>query len=120
MPMQTVYFLVDLTVHEGKLDSFESTAQEMIASTQQEPGALGYEWYLSADRKRCRIIETYVDSDAVRAHINGPAVQVGVPKMLESSSISRFEVYGDPGPEAAAMLAKVGAEIFTHWNGLGR
>lgn len=120
MTKQTVNFLVDLDIHEGKFDSFESIAQEMIASTQQEPGALGYEWCLSSDRKRCRLIETYADAGAVLAHMTGPAVQKGVPKMLESSSISRFEVYGDPGPEAAAMLAKVGAEVFAPWRGLNR
>jgi len=118
--MTTVYFLVDLNIHEGKFDSFERIAREMIASTRQEAGALGYEWCLSADRKRCRIIETYADSDAVLAHLTGSAVQQGVPKMLEMSSISRFEVYGDPGPKAAAMLAGFGAEIFAPWCGFRR
>jgi quinol monooxygenase YgiN len=120
MTMSTVHFLVDLTIHEGKFASFESIAQEMIASTQQEPGALVYEWYLSVDHKRCRLVETYADSDAVLAHLNGPAVQQGVPKLLESSSITRFEVYGDPGPQAAAMLSKANAEIFANWGGFSR
>jgi len=113
--MTTVHFLVDLNVHEGKFDSFEHIAQEMIASTRQEPGALGYEWCLSADRTRCRIVETYADSDAVLAHLKSPAVQDGIPKLLDTSSVSRFEVYGDPGPQAAAMLAGYGAEIFPSW-----
>ena len=120
MATTTVYFLVDLNIHEGKFDSFESIAQEMIASTQQETGALGYEWCLSADRQRCRLIETYADSDAVLAHLTGAAVQQGVPKLLETSSLSRFEVYGDPGPKAAAILAGYGAEIFAPWGGFRR
>jgi quinol monooxygenase YgiN len=115
-----VHFLVDLTIHEGKFDSFEGIAQEMIASSRQEPGDLRYEWCLSADRKRCRIIETYADSAAALAHIKGPAVQEGVPKLLETSSLNRFEVYGDPGPQAAAMLAGFGAEIFAAWSGFSR
>jgi quinol monooxygenase YgiN len=115
-----VHFLVELTIHDGKFDSFEGIAQEMIASSQQEPGALRYEWCLSADRKRCRIIETYSDSEAVLAHIKGPAVQDGVPKLLESSTLNRFEVYGDPGPQAAAMLAGFSTEIFAPWGGFSR
>ena len=115
-----LHFLVDLTIHDEKFDSFERIAQEMIASTQQEAGAVGYEWCLSADRKRCRIIEIYVDSEAVLAHLTGTAVQAGVPKLLETSSLNRFEVYGDPGPKAAAMLAGVGAEIFAPWCGFRR
>lgn len=120
MTMSTVHFLVDLTIHEGKFDSFEFIAQEMIASTRLEPGALGYEWCLSTDRRLCRIIETYADSDAVLAHLKGPAVQDGVPKLLDASSLSRFEVYGDRGPQAAAMLAGFGAEIFAPWCGFRR
>lgn len=115
-----VHFLVELTVHDGKFDTFDSIAQEMIAHTQKEPGALRYEWCLSADRKRCRLLETYADADAVLAHINGPAVQQGVPKMLENSTLNRFEVYGDPGPQAAATLKAVGAEIFSAWSGFSR
>jgi|SRR5271157_4288586 len=118
MTTSTVHFMVDLTIHEGKFASFEGIAQEMIASTQREPGALGYEWFLSADRTRCRLVETYADSDAVLAHLTGHAVQVGVPKLLETSSLNRFEVYGDPGPKAAAMLAGFGGEVFAPWRGL--
>jgi len=43
-----------------------------------------------------------------------------VPKLLQSSSLNRFEVYGDPGPKAAEILAGVGAEIFPLWRGLNR
>jgi quinol monooxygenase YgiN len=115
-----VHFVVELTVHDGKLDTFERIAQEMIAHTRQESGALAYEWFWSADRKRCRILETYADADAVLAHINGPAVQDGVPRMLGVSKLDRFEVYGDPGPQAAATLKGVGVEIFAAWDGFSR
>jgi len=115
-----VHFLVELTVNDGKLDSFERIAQEMIAQTQKEPGAICYEWFWSADRKRCRLLETYADADAVLAHINGPAVQQGVPRLLQTSSLDRFEVYGDPGPQATATLQGVGAEIFAAWAGINR
>ncbi|MGO9520350.1 MAG: putative quinol monooxygenase [Candidatus Korobacteraceae bacterium] len=115
-----VHFLVDLTIHEGKLDGFESIVQDMVATTRQEAGALRYEWYLSTDRKRCRIVETYADADAVLAHLTGRAVQEGVPKMLQASSLDRFEVYGDPGAKAAAILAGFGAAIFAAWRGFTR
>jgi quinol monooxygenase YgiN len=119
MTRNMVRFTVDLAINEGKFDQFESIAQAMIAGTLKEAGALGYDWFLSADRKRCRLIETYEDANAVLAHCTGPVVQQLVPKILETSSIAGFEVYGDPGPEAAKMLAGVGAEIFGFWRGLG-
>lgn len=120
MDKNMVRFTVDLAINAGKFDQFESIAQAMIAGTRKEAGALGYEWFLSADRKRCRLVETYADANAVLAHLTGPVVQELVPKLLETSSISGFEVYGDPGPEAAKMLAGLGAEIFLLWHGLGR
>ena len=55
--------------------------------------------------------------------ISKPGVQQAftlVPKILEVSTITGFEVYGDPGPKAGEMLAAVGAEIFEHWHGISR
>jgi quinol monooxygenase YgiN len=120
MSKHSVRFNVDLTIHPGKFDQFEAIAHTMNAGTQKELGALAYDWCLSGDRKRCRLIETYADQNAVLAHITGPVVQQLVPKLLETANLDRFEVCGDPGPKAAEMLAKVGAEIFPHWLGISR
>ncbi len=120
MNKQIVRFTVDLTINAEKFDKFEAIVQEMIAGSQKEPGTLGYDWCLSGDRRRCRLLETYVDANAVLAHLTGPVVQELVPKLLETSSVGGFEVYGDPGPKAAQMLAGFGAEIFELWRGLGR
>jgi quinol monooxygenase YgiN len=120
MDKNIVRFTVDLAIKADKFDQFESVAQTMIAGTLKETGALGYEFFLSADHKRCLLLETYADAKAVLAHCTGPVVQTLVPKLLETSSVSGFEVYGDPGPEAAKMLAGIGAEIFPLWRGLGR
>ncbi len=118
MNEHAVYFIVHLTINPGKLDAFKEIAEGMIASTRKEPGALAYEWYLSGDRSRCRLVETYADEGAVLAHIAGRAVQELVPKLLEVSSISGFEVYGDPGSKAAETLKAIGAELFQRWHGL--
>jgi quinol monooxygenase YgiN len=120
MIKQMVRFTVDVTIQEDKFNAFEDIARTMIAGSQNEPGTLGYDFFLSSDRRRCRIVETYTDADAMLAHFRGPVVQKLVPKLLETSSISGFEVYGDPGPEAAEMLTGFGAEIFDLWHGLSR
>jgi quinol monooxygenase YgiN len=98
MIKHTVRFTVDLTINEGKFEEFQGIVQAMIAGTQKEPAALGYDWCLSSDRRRCRILETYADANAALAHLTVPVVQEFVPKILAASSISRFEVYGNPGP----------------------
>jgi quinol monooxygenase YgiN len=120
MSKQTVRLTVDLTIHEGKFEEFESMAQAMIAGSRKEPGTLAYEWCLSGDRQRCRLVEEYVDANAALAHFKGPVVQDLVPQLLGAASVNGFEVYGDPGPELTQMLAGFGAEIFGLWRGLGR
>jgi quinol monooxygenase YgiN len=120
MDKHIVRFTVDLSINAGKFDEFEAIAQAMIAGSQKEPGTLGYDWCLSGDRKRCRLVETYADANAALAHLTGPVVQDLVPKLLETVSLGGFEVYGDPGPKAAQMLAGFGAEIFELWQGLSR
>ena len=120
MTKHTVRLIVDLAINEGKLDTFEALTQAMIAGSQKEPGTLGYHWYLSADRKRCRLVETYADADAELAHLGGPVVQELVPKVLGVANVSGFEVYGDPGPKATEMLMGFRAEIFHEWHVLNR
>jgi quinol monooxygenase YgiN len=85
-----VRFTVDLTIKEETFNEFEGIARAMIAGSQKEPGTLGYDFFLSGDRKRCRLAETYADADAVLAHFKGPVVQELVPKLLETSSLAGF------------------------------
>ena len=118
MDKQVVHFTVDFAINEGKLAEFESTARTMTVGSQKEHGTIGYEWYFSKDRKQCRLLESYVDANAVLAHLSGPVVQELVPKIQEYSSIARFEVYGDPGPKATEILEGIEAKIFAQWHGL--
>ena len=120
MAKPAVHLLVELTIHNGQFDAFQSVAREMIAGSDAEAGTLGYEWYLSSDCKRCRLLESYASADALLAHFTGPVVQQLVPRMIQYVTIDRSEVYGDPGPQAAAMLANFGTQVFQHWDGLPR
>jgi len=120
MSKHIVRFTVDLTINEENFYEFESISRTMIDGSQKEPGTLEYDFFLSADRKRCRLLETYADAEAVLAHLTGPVVQELVPRLLETSSLSGFEVYGDPGSKATQILTGFGAEIFGLWNGLNR
>lgn len=120
MANPTVYFLVTFNVHEGKLAAFEETMKAATAGTRKEPGAHGYEWYLSSDRKTYKLVETYRDAAAALAHMTSPVVKDLVPKLLESATIASFEVFGEPGAEARAKLAPLGAAIYEFKHGLGR
>lgn len=118
MTKDEVRFTVNFTIAADKFDAFERIAQSMIDGTRKETGALGYDWCLSADRRQCRLVETYTDANAVLRHLTGPVVRELVPKLLEVATLSGFEVYGDPGPKAAQILTELGAKIFKLWRGM--
>ena len=120
MTRDKVWFVVSLDIHEGKLEAFEAMSQKMAARTEEEAGTLAYEFCLSDDRTRCRLVEEYVDAQAVLTHMTSPVVQEMVPQLFESSTISGFEVYGDPGIRAGEILKSVGAELFGPWHGYTR
>jgi quinol monooxygenase YgiN len=115
-----VYFVVDLAVADGKLEAFQTIAQSMVEGTQQEPGALAYEFYFDSSQEQCRLIEIYADSDAALTHCKGRVVQELVPKLLEVSSLTGFSVYGDLNAETAELLTQVGAQLYSSSCGFNR
>jgi quinol monooxygenase YgiN len=115
MDSRCVHFVPDLVIHEGKLEEFERIVKSMNEGTARESGALGYEWFLSKDGKRCRLLETYANAAAVQEHLSGHVVQQLVLQLRGCSTVNRFEVYGVPDAPAAAALETFGAEIFRHW-----
>ncbi len=115
-----VWFVVSLTINPGQFETFDRLSRQMSAETAKEPGTQAYTWCLSDDRSQCKLVEEYVDSAAVMAHITGPVVQQLLPQLLQVSAISGFEVYGNPGPEGSAALTSVGATIFGFYQGFSR
>jgi quinol monooxygenase YgiN len=120
MAEQMVRLTVDLTVNEGQLDAFMSIAKTMTAGCRNEPGTLGYDWFSSGDNKRFRLVETYVNAEAVLAHFTGPVVTQLVPKLAAVCSVDALEVYGDPGQQVRELAAGFGAEIFEYRMGINR
>jgi quinol monooxygenase YgiN len=116
MSGKIVRFSVSLSIADGKLEAFEKLAKAMLAATRSNPRALGFDWYLSSDKRHCRLLETYADPDAVIVQLNGPVVHEFIPKVLAVATLTGFEVYGDPGPKASAMLVEFGAVIFAPWH----
>jgi quinol monooxygenase YgiN len=120
MATNRIRLTVDFEIHEGKFSEFEAVAKQMVAVSEQEPGTLAYHFVLSADRKRCRLVEGYTDTDAIAAHFDGPAVTQFVPELIQYCSPVRMEFYGFPGMHVTAMAAVFGAEVFTAWQGFDR
>jgi quinol monooxygenase YgiN len=120
MVEQVVRLTVNFVVSREQLEEFTRIAQAMTTVAAAEPGTLGYEWFASADGKRFRLVETYVDASAIEAHFMGPAVQQWVPKLVPVCKVDGFEIYGDPGPKVAAMAGGLGAVVYRYWFGINR
>ena len=117
---QIVRLTVNFTPHEGQAEAFKVIAEAMTEATKAESGTLGYEWFVSADGQKFRLVETYSDASAVERHFDGVAVRHWVPKLVEVCSVDGFEIYGDPGPTVTAKAAGLGAVFFGYWLGIGR
>lgn len=120
MSTKRIRLLVDINIHEGKFAEFQAIARKMVAVSEQEPGTLAFHFLLSADSKRCRLVEGYADAAAITAHFAGPSVQQLVPQVMQVATVTRMDIYGDPGAQVASMAAALGAEVFTAWEGFDR
>jgi quinol monooxygenase YgiN len=120
MVEKVVRLTVNFSVTEAQINDFKRIATQMTDGSKAEPGTLGYEWFVSGDGRKFRLVETYVDAAAIEAHFTGPVVQQLVPRLAAISSVDGFEVYGDPGPKVAGMAAAFGASIYQYWIGIGR
>jgi quinol monooxygenase YgiN len=120
MSTTRIRLVLDLEIYDGKFAEFEAIAKQMVAESEQEPGTLGYHFVLSADRKRCRLVEGYADQAAITAHFEGPALHQHIQQVLQVALSIRMEIYGDPGPKVAALAAAFAVEIFNSWEGFDR
>lgn len=65
-----VIYTVKMDIHEGKLDEFKELGKEIVKDVQDnDPGCTRYDWYLAADGKSLHLMEAYVNSEAVLAHM---------------------------------------------------
>jgi quinol monooxygenase YgiN len=117
---QVIRLRIDMTVNEGKIETFQSIAREMTEASGSEHGTLGYEWFAAKDGKTFRLLETYVDAAAFEKHFLGAVVQKLLPRLAAVCTVDALEIYGDPGSKVAALAAGQGARIFDYALGLGR
>ena len=108
---RTVSWNLQLSVREGRLDAARTLMEEMVASTREESGALGYEWFLSDDGKACHVNERYADSGAVLVHAGNFGSKFAE-RFLTCFEPTGLSVYGDPSAEAKSALDGLGAAYF--------
>ena len=108
-----------LAVREGRLEEFRALMNEMVESTKGEPGAQGYEWFVSADGGTVHIHERYADSNAVLAHLGTFGAKFAE-RFLGCVDPTGLAVYGEPSDEARAVLDGFGAQYLGPFGGFNR
>lgn len=111
----TVSWNLQMSVHEGRLNDARDLMKEMVAATEQEAGAQGYEWFLSRDGKTCHINERYADSAAAMVHLGNFGSKFA-DRFLTCFEPTSLSVYGEPSAEARAALDGFGA-TYLGWLG---
>src|SRR3954454_11852252 len=94
-----VSWLLEGAVKPGKIDSFRTLMEEMVASTRAEPGALGYEWFVSDDDRAVHLYERYTDSSAALAHLGAFGAKFAG-QFLDLADPTALAVLGTPSEEA--------------------
>lgn len=105
---ENVHWVLEVAIKEGELDNFKAVMKDMVAGTQEEAGALNYEWFISDDEKSCHLYERYADSAATMVHLGNFGSKFAE-RFLATLDPVRFVVYGDPSEEVREALAGLGA-----------
>jgi quinol monooxygenase YgiN len=106
-----IYWILEVAIQPGMLEDFRAVAKDLIASSESEPGTLGYEYYLNADNTACHIYERYKDSAAVATHVKSFARFAE--RFMQSCTPTRFHIYGTPSEEVKAALAELNPVYFS-------
>ena len=115
----TVSWNLQMSVREGRLSDARELMPEMVESTRDEPGTLGYEWFLGSDGTVCHIYERYADSDAAMVHLGNFGAKFAE-RFLECCEPTALYVYGEPSDEARAALDGFGAVYLGTFGGFSR
>ena len=115
---EQIHWNIEVAILPGKLADFRSVANDLIASTKKEPGALTYEWHFSSDNTVCHIIERYANSAAVLTH--GQNFAQFAERFVAACRVVRFDIYGPATDEVKADLAGANPSYYSLLGGFSR
>ena len=115
-----VFWILQCKINDDQLENLKELMVEMVNATQaDEPGALIYEWYISADEKYCHFYECYADSAAALVHLGNFNTKFGKQFWTCLSPTSTI-VYGDPSKVLRKAMENAGARFMEPLGGFKR
>lgn len=118
MIMKEIQITAKFKIHKGKLEEFKKIAADCVvavAKNEKGKGAIQYDWFFSPDETECVVRETYVDSDAVMAHMGNVGEMLG---QLLAMSGFELEVYGNPSEELQKAAAALNPKVYSFYQGI--
>jgi quinol monooxygenase YgiN len=115
---QPIRWVLVVEILPAQLINFKEVVNDLVADSHEEPGTLGYEWYMNENDTVCHIYERFENSAAIMAH--GATFTKHVDRFLAACKPIRFEVYGNPTTEARAAIADLKPTYFLHLAGFTR
>ncbi len=116
---ETIQYTIEWTIKPGGLEAFKEMAESISKLVEEnEPQMKSYQWYFNEDATKGYTIENHTSSDSLLAHLEN--VGEVLPKLLVYCDLSRFEVFGNPTPEAKKALDTLGAKYNGHYTGFER
>lgn len=116
---ENVYWVLELDVRAGGLETFRALMREMVEAAGREPGTMNYEWHISDDGRVCHIYVRYRDCTAVMDHMAGWDMKFSR-RFAALATITRMTVYGSPNAEVKAVLNPYGPRYLSSFGGFSR
>jgi hypothetical protein len=102
-------------ISPANLGEFKKLAADALAITKNDPNALQYDWFLSADGTVCEVRETYANSDAVMAHIGAMGDLLG--RIIELGGGIEVECFGSPSATLLEAAAAFNPKVYSFLQG---
>lgn len=108
--------IFQLSVKSAMFAAFEQLIQQVVANTTMEAGTLSYFYSVDETQQQVHIVEQYVDSIALRSHIDITFAPFAT-EFLSLVDVRSLTVYGDPDLEARKRLDNFGAVYLRPFSG---
>ncbi|MCV7193101.1 putative quinol monooxygenase [Mycolicibacterium brumae] len=103
------------TLTDENRGEFTKRADEAIALAQNEPGTMRYDWHFPEDKSRWVVVEQYIDSDAVLAHLANQGA--GIAGLAKLAGGLNLQVFGDLSPQLAQALQAAAPPVYSRFAG---
>ena len=116
---EEVSWSLELAIKPGQIDVVRTLIPEMVDSTQNEAGALIYEWSINDEESVIHSYDRYADSEAVLEHLSTFGERFAE-RLLAAADPTGFVVYGSPTDRAREALDDFGAVYMKSLAGFAR